>query len=44
MWNFSVRKTSELDLVNKRSELISKCRHNNKFILKNFESVPPDES
>ena len=36
--------TSELDLVNKRSELISKCRHNNKFIIKNFKSVPPDKS
>ena len=31
--------TSELDLVNKRSELISKCRHSNKFVLKNFKNA-----
>ena len=36
--------TSELDLVNKRSELISKCRHSNKFVLKNFKCVPPDKA
>ena len=34
--------TSKLNLLNKRSELISKCRHLNKFILCNYKSVPPD--
>ena len=34
--------TSKLDLINKRSELVSKCRHVNKFLLKNFKAVPPD--
>ena len=34
--------TSNRELVNKRTELISKCRHLNKFILKNFKEVPPD--
>ena len=34
--------TSELKLVNKRSELISKCRHSNKFYLNNYKVVPPD--
>ena len=28
--------TSELDLLNKRSELTSKCHHENKFLIKNF--------
>ena len=35
--------TSQKELVNKRSELISKCRHVNKFILKNYKVVPPDD-
>ena len=26
------------DLLNKRSELVSKCQHENKFLLKNFKS------
>ena len=26
------------ELLNKRSELVSKCRHENKFLLKNFKS------
>ena len=26
------------NLVNKKSELVSKCRHQNKFLLKNFKS------
>ena len=34
--------TSDLNLINKRSELISKCRHINKFIIKNFKAIPPD--
>ena len=36
--------TSDLNLVNKRSELISKCRHVNKYLLKNYKEVPPDHS
>ena len=28
--------------INKRNELISKCRHENKFYLSNFKEVPPD--
>ena len=34
--------TSELPLLNKRSELVSKCRHINKYILDNYKSIPPD--
>ena len=26
------------ELLNKRSELVSKCRHENKFLMKNFKS------
>ena len=33
---------SPLELINKRSELISKCRHENKFYLMNFKEVPPE--
>jgi hypothetical protein len=36
--------TSSLELINKRSELISKCRHENKFYLMNFKEVPPEVS
>ena len=35
--------TSKLNLLNKRSELVSKCRHANKFYLNNYKSVPPDK-
>ena len=34
--------TSSLNLLNKRSELVSKCRHENKFYLANYKEVPPD--
>ena len=34
--------TTKEKLLNKRSELISTCRHVNKFLLKNFKQVPPD--
>ena len=34
--------TSKNELVNTRSELISKCRHMNKFIFKNYKAIPPD--
>lgn len=34
--------TSNLKLLNKRSELVSTCRHVNKFLLKNYKVVPPD--
>ena len=34
--------TSKLNLLNKRSELVSKCRHENKHYLKNFKAEPPD--
>ena len=34
--------TSPINLVNKRNELISKCRHENKYYLNNFKAVPPD--
>ena len=36
--------TSQKKLLNKRSELVSTCRHVNKFLLKNFKVVPPDVS
>ena len=31
-------------LLNKKSELVTKCRHANKFLLKNYKasSIPPD--
>ena len=31
--------TSELNLLNKHSELMSKCRHENKFLTKNFIAI-----
>ena len=34
--------TSPLKLLNKRSELVSKCRHENKFYLVNYKAIPPD--
>ena len=34
--------SSSLNLLNKRSELISKCRHENKHQLASFKEVPPD--
>ena len=34
--------TSPLLLLNKRSELMSKCRHENKFYLTNYKDIPPD--
>ena len=34
--------TSKLKLLNKRSELVSTCRHSNKYLLKNYKVVPPD--
>ena len=36
--------TSQLDIVNKRSEIISKCRHSNNFMIKNFKAIPPDKT
>jgi hypothetical protein len=35
---------SPLNLLNKRSELVSKCRHENKHYLSNYKAVPPDLS
>ena len=32
------------NILNKRDEMISKCRHENKFYLSKFKSVPPDKS
>ena len=32
---------SGLYLLNKRNELVSKCRHENKYYLSNYKSVPP---
>ena len=34
--------TSPVNLINKRSELVSKCRHENKFHLVNYKAIPPD--
>ena len=36
--------TSREKLLNKLSELVSTCRHVNKFLLKNYKVVPPDVS
>ena len=33
---------SHVNIINKRSELITKCRHENKFYLSNYKEVPPD--
>ena len=30
------------NLLNKRSEILSTCRHINKFLLSNFKETPPD--
>ena len=35
--------TSKLNLLNKRTELISKCRHSNKYYLNYYKTVPPDK-
>ena len=35
--------TSNLKLLNKRTELISKCRHSNKFYFNSYKVVPPDD-
>ena len=29
-------------LINKRSELVSKCRHKNRSHLVNYKAIPPD--
>eukprot|EP00111_Clytia_hemisphaerica_P005474 TCONS_00015874-protein len=34
--------TSKREFVNTKSELISKCRHVNKFLSENYQTVPPD--
>ena len=34
---------TDLDLLNKRSELVTKCRHENKFILLNYKDIPPEK-
>ena len=34
--------TSQAKLLNKKSELISKCRHENKYHLSNYKDFPPD--
>ena len=34
--------TSRVNLINKRSELVSKCRHENKFHHINYKAVSPD--
>ena len=34
--------TSKRNLLNKRTELVSTCRHVNKFLLKNIKVFPPD--
>ena len=36
--------TSQKKFLNKRSELVSTCRHGNKYLLKNYKVVPPDVS
>ena len=32
---------SKLNLLNSRSELVTKCRHENKFDLSNYKDIPP---
>ena len=34
--------TSPVNLINKRSELVPKCRHENKFYLVSYKAIPPD--
>ena len=34
--------TSPANLINERSKLVSKCRHENKFHLVNYKAIPPD--
>jgi len=36
--------TTKKKLLNKRTELVSKCRHSNKFVLKNIKAFPPDHA
>ena len=32
---------STKNLLNKRNELVTKCRHENKFYLRNYKDIPP---
>ena len=32
---------STKNLLNKRNELVTKCRHENKFYLANYKNIPP---
>ena len=34
--------TSPVNLINERSELVSKCCHENKFCLVNYKAIPSD--
>ena len=34
--------TSPVNLINKRSERVSKCPHESKFYLINYKAIPPD--
>ena len=34
--------TSPINLINKRSELVMKCLHENKFHLVNYKAIPSD--
>ena len=34
--------TSPINLIGKRSEIVSKCRHENQFHLVNYKAIPPD--
>ena len=39
---FHIITSSDMNLMNKKCELVSKCRHENKFILANYKAIPPD--
>ena len=34
--------TSLINLIDEKSELVSKCRHENKFHLVSYKAIPPD--
>ena len=36
------KKKTPVNLINRRSELVSKCRRKNKFYLINYKAIPPD--
>ena len=39
---YIIKSLDDINMLNKRSELVSKCRHQNKFLLKNYKDDSND--